>query len=726
MNDNIRLNELGTHTYRTNFNEWYINPDCDIEISNDGLKATIKKFNPTKWCMRSNESTKTNTYISGKYSNWKLNITNLASIYNSSNNIDLLKFHPTGDTRNTYNVHGVMVCPIMGNEEWFYRFPWDMGIPSGSWKDQNGGWSVCGYIYDGIKNRSPFTSFGDGWGSNSNCQIAIGIYKNITPSSDEYVFTDSLPTDASAVDISKKYVKYFINGSNPIYQATVADGVVSWTKIGDYKEIVDITDNPIVVTIIPQDENGIKLHNIELWQGYIDGIAVRLSKKTVSNCLKRYYNGYDSNGKMVIPNIYPTPQDTDKTIKYIIPNAWELSDLYNYTPLNLRMEIDSDNNVSYVNWINKYFQENLIDLYRIAYGGMAMPYLGGMCINNNESNPVRLFFTSTRLNEHYNYYILDNLCFSGGISNGSQNKCRINALELVFRESDTGNYRISVAQRAFQNFQGEYLNIKHIDKSGNVVYPGKTCGFGFYPIQLDATFEGARMPVIKREWLSYNTVSNISYAFEMNPNLTEIQCNEGEEIVFWPHNMSKGDRDIQWPYFYRYTYDDNNNIIAKKSECANYSMIQSFDRCPKLTRIEPILNVKYLPNESFIYWAFGSESSNVTHLRLKGINNFNWDFTNTTNLGMINLDANSIKYIFDNAEDVKNIKYNESNVDYNNVSDSYPNLYFDAINFRSSLSQNGLEINCPSEWQDKITDEMVRNINAKGWTVKINGITYTI
>ena len=91
MNDNIRLNELGEHTYRTNFNEWYINPDCDVEISNDGLIAKIKKFNPTKWCMRSNESNKTNTSISNKFSNWKLNITNIASIYTGNNNIDLLK-----------------------------------------------------------------------------------------------------------------------------------------------------------------------------------------------------------------------------------------------------------------------------------------------------------------------------------------------------------------------------------------------------------------------------------------------------------------------------------------------------------------------------------------------------------------------------------------------------------------------------------------------------------
>lgn len=725
MNDNIKLNELNKHTYRTNFNDWYINPDCDIEISQDGLVAKIKKFNPTKWCMRSNESSKKNTDISAKFSNWKLDITNMSAIYNGSN-INLLKFHPTGATGNTYNVHGAMVCPVMGDEEWFYRFPWDMGIPSGSWKDYNGGWSVCGYIYDGIKSRSPFTSFSDGWGSNSNCQMAIGMYRDIAPSSSEYVYTDTLPTDAASVDTTKLYVKYFVNGTNPMYQATVNGDTVSWAKVGNYKEIVDISDNPIVVRIIPQDEQGIKLHTSELWQGYVDGFPIRIGKKTVSNCLKWYYGGYDSNGKTVIPYIFPEAQDTDKTIKYIIPNAWELSDLYNYTPHTLRLEIDSDNNASYVEWMNTYFKENLIDLYKIAYENQPMPYLGGMCINNDESNPVKMYFTSTRLNDYYHYYILDNLCYLGGVSSGAQNKCRVNALELIFKESDSGNYRVSVAKRAFQSFQGEYLNIKHVDKQGNVVYPGKTCDFGFYPKQLDATFEGATIPVIKREWLSYNTVSNISYAFEMNPNLTEIQCNEGEEIVFWPHNMTMGSTECKWPYFYSYKRDANGNVIGKTAIGAIYSMVQAFDRCPLLTRIEPILNVKYLPHEGYIYWSFGSESPNITHLRLKGINNFNWDFTNTTNLGLTNLDAESIKYIFDNAEDVNNIKYDEANVDYDNVSTDYPGLYFDAVNIRSSVSKDGLVINCPTQWEDKITDDMVRSINAKGWTVKINGITYTI
>ena len=68
MNNNLAIYDSSLHTYRTNFKDWYIDPDCDIEISNDGLTAIIKKFNPVRWCMRSNESTKTNTHISSVFS----------------------------------------------------------------------------------------------------------------------------------------------------------------------------------------------------------------------------------------------------------------------------------------------------------------------------------------------------------------------------------------------------------------------------------------------------------------------------------------------------------------------------------------------------------------------------------------------------------------------------------------------------------------------------------
>ena len=204
-----------------------------------------------------------------------------------------------------------------------------------------------------------------------------------------------------------------------------------------------------------------------------------------------------------------------------------------------------------------------------------------------------------------------------------------------------------------------------------MVYPGVNCDFGFIPLQLNATFEGAQIPIIKREWLTWTHLTNLPYAFEMNNNLTEIQANDGEEIVLFPHNYLNADEGrLGWPYFYRYTTDSNGNVTSKISVNEGYSIIQAFDRCPKLEKIEPILNVKYLPNESFVYYAFGS-SPNITHLRLKGINNFNWDFTNTTNFGLTALDETSIKYIFDNAEDLVTTKYNQSNVNINNIIQEY-------------------------------------------------------
>lgn len=714
------LNELESHTYRTNFNDWYINPDCDIEISEDGLKAYIRKFNPVTWCMRSNEENKTNTNISNIYSHWKLNITNLKSIYNSSNGIDYLQFHPTGATGNTYRVHGVMVCPIMGNEEWFYRFPWDMGIPNGSWKDQNGGWSACGYIYDGIKDRSPFNSFSDGWGANSNCQMAIGIYKNISPDASKYIFTDTLPTDSSSVDMTKLYIKYTIYKTNNIYQPTIKDdGTVSWTDVGDYKEIVDISDNPIVIEILPQDNNGVNLHNTEVWKAYNNNLNVRSTFKSVKNCLSKYYGGYTSNDKLVIPYIFPTPKDTDKTIKYIIPSSYELSDLYDYTPMNLRLEIDSDKNITYVSWINKFLKNNIQDFYKIELGEQKLYTFGGMCVNNDENTPIKIYYTSTRYNESYIYYILDGLFYNGGVS--TTGISRINNSQLIFTEAASGTYRISVAMRSFQNYQGTMLDIIHLDRNGNRVYPGIDCQFGFIPIQLNSTFAKCNVPIIKREWLSWNSCTNIPYAFEMMPNLTEIQSYENDEIVFWPHNVSKTNENCVWPYFYKYTTDSDGNIINKQSVNEGYSFVQAFDRCPNLTRIEPILNVKYFPNEKYVYWAFGN-SPNITHVRIKGINNFNWDFTNSTNFGLINLDADSIRYIFDNAEDLVNVKYDQNNIDINNISDD--GVYFDHKNIRSSISENGLIINCPTEWRDKITADMVSQMNAKGWTVQIAGENY--
>lgn len=730
MNGNLVFYDTSLHTYRTNFNDWYIDPDCDIEISNDGLTAIIKKFNPISWCMRSNESTKTNTFIGEKYSHWKLKISNLESIYNQSNNIDLLPFRATGDGNSIYKVHGVMVCPLMANEEYFYRFPWDMGIPGGSWKDWNGGWQVCGYIYNGIKDRSPFNKFSDGWGANSNCQIGIGIYKNIKPDSSKYIIADPLPTNGDSVDVTKQYIKYTRWKGNAIYVPTINDdNTVTWTEQGQYKEIVDISDNPIIVTIIPQDSNGVTLHKNNIWKGYVENHNVRRSFKTVKNCLAKYYQGIENDDKIVIPYILPEGRDTNDTIYYSIPTAREISDIYNYNPHTLRLEIPSKNSKTYVNWFNRYTAENIQDFYKIEKGTQKRLYLGGFYINNDIDNPIKLYYTSSKYQESQRYYTLDGLCNNGGTSTNATGVCRINNLQIIFKATANNTFKFSTAYRSFQGFKGD-IDIVHLDENNNFVYPGETCKFGFIPIQLNSTFANSNISKIKREWICWRELTNMCYAFEMMPNLTELQSYDGDEIKFFPHNAGQSGQSANvlygWPYFYEYTKNNDGTVIkSQKSVNEGYSIIQAFDRCPKLTRIEPILNVKYFPNESYVYWAFGTETTAITHLRIKGINNFNWDFANTTNFGLPNLDAESIKYIFDNAEDLVSKRYNENNIDTNNVSSKYPGIYFDPINVRSSESYNGLSINCPSEWKDKITNEMVTNMNAKGWTVKINGEIYT-
>lgn len=38
MNNNLAIYDTSLHTYRTNFNDWYVNPDCDIECSEINLQ----------------------------------------------------------------------------------------------------------------------------------------------------------------------------------------------------------------------------------------------------------------------------------------------------------------------------------------------------------------------------------------------------------------------------------------------------------------------------------------------------------------------------------------------------------------------------------------------------------------------------------------------------------------------------------------------------------------
>lgn len=681
-----------SHTYRCNFNDWVIRDGCEIEISKGGTVATIKKFYPYGWCMRSNESPNKNTDIAPKYSHWKLNISGMSNA-NVNGSIPYLPFHPAGDGRSTYRVHGFMSCPLMSNSEWFFRFPWDMGITNGSWKDQNGGWSACGYIYDGVRDRCPFDSFSDGWGANSNCQMGIGIYRDIQPDTNTYIYTDSLPATSDAVDTTKKYIKYATGSSGcPMYIPTInTDGTVTWTSDGYYTELVDVSDNPIVLTLQPQDATGYDPSTEEVYAAYVGEKQVYNKEKTIENTLVNYFHAYTlDDGSVVIPNVYPTQYDTTEQTRYLLPAASKIADLYDYTPQTLRMEMDAFNTDTYVQWYNDKLAE--LDYTPNADDPATLlrekRYLCGKVCLNTEDKPVicKIPYTGTSDNTIAtdDYKVWDYLAYDGT----SRDDSMISHLKVVFKAVNPNcNQKVSVMMRAFQTFKGN-IEIVHEDPDGNEITAREAVGqgWGVSPLGLRSTFAGSTIPVIKREWFSWDRMQYIPYAFELMTELTEIQAYEGDEIIFWPHNAPGCSG--QWPYWIR-----TGNAQAPES----YDMVQAFRGCPKLTRIEPILNVKYFPHAGFVYWAFGG-IDNLTHVRIKGINNFDWDFTNATNFGMRNLDTESIRYIFENAEDLVGTPYNADNVDTTNVNSSYPDLLFDHINFRSNVSADGLTINCPHDW----------------------------
>ena len=149
--------------------------------------------------------------------------------------------------------------------------------------------------------------------------------------------------------------------------------------------------------------------------------------------------------------------------------------------------------------------------------------------------------------------------------------------------------------------------------------------------------------------------------------------------------------------------------------------MQVFNGCVKLTEIGPVLDVHLIPDPQSAYLAFNGCRSLVT-LKLKGINNFDWDLTELKSLSQ-----ESIQYIIDNAEDQVGTPYDAQYARADNVPPTTTDgALYDYVHIRSSRSADGLTILAPEEWRSKLTPTLIQTANAKGWHVYIGDeeITY--
>lgn len=674
--------------YKLNFKDWVITEGCIVEISDDGGKVQIKKFNPKKYCLKAD----TEKLAPLTQADWEAfaypwfvkieglenALTNLDTKVNDRNTTTYPGSHVTNTYSNSlYYIKGFSLCPLLNSvdEEMWRVYPWDMGV----------------HGLDSYGNR-PYKD----WGYGGNTVGYINDYDRVRV-------------------ISNTSMTY----TTPLIPCIGIYG--NFTNV-DSEGFVDISDSPITITFFENSEY-LDSHNDEFWKVYYGNSLVYEKDKTVDNCLIRYYKGYItekdgdiSAGIRVFPTVYPD-LDLDKAV-YKWPNASDITDLNSYNITNLKLEQEIFNSNSYVDWFSNSFANysHLADYYNLK--------LGGTKILNTEDRPLVLDIIAEGDLSTSLFRTLDGL-FCYGISSSQTN---INYLKIrLKRLTSNDSWIVSTAQKMLYKFKGsvDIVSVNHLGEE----LEGRTV---FVPTQLDGTFEYADIDVIKREWLSLSRCNSIPWVCD-GSSITEFQSTENPQII-----TIKKVGNFYNPSYYKWPegimYDEETQTY-KRENTIGWAQ-QAFANCSNLTRIEPIINVRFVHSVEQIKWMF-TGCSKLTHLRLQGLNCFNWDFT-SSDLQLDNLDAESIKYIFDNLEDLQKYPFNANNTDSINddpttvgIERAFPvpeGESFDYVNFRTKTSSNGLSVIIPQIWADKgyITEEIVNTARSKGWKVVLNAMPLSL
>lgn len=684
----IRRGGVSPFQFRFSWDIFVPQEGVEVNVTDNGQTLEILKFRANKYSLLTNFETSTNTYVGEFFKNWYFKAENLYRLYEDKILANYHSYPPVGDGKSNYNVRGLMVSPTMSGNEYFYRFPWDMGIPDGGYKDGPNNYALnFGWLDDGIRERWGMDSFSDGWGDNNNCQFGIGLYGE--------------------------------------------------PEEGAYSEnqIIDISDNPLRISLMPVNEGAIDIFGDIVDEVRMGGEVVYKPENTVDNLIIKPFL---EKGEAVVPGYFGLNQFlrkfplifinynddwvkdlTGEKVIWKLPDPDILTDLDNYYPQRLRFYGNFDLE-KYIPWINnklimryiaciesgcgEFYLEYTDENYYKVNGWVITGALCGLKISNTEDNPV--VFTIDLLtpdNEPYYYRFvnMDFLCKADrSISNLPSVETKINYLKVVIK-----NAAVSTCFETFAKFTGN-IEIIALDENGEQV--SNSFDYGFSPTQMDSTFSGSGIQVLKRENIYWGRVSHLRYTFENCGDLTEIQANEGETVVFKTslnsYSTSENFNEYSWPF----GTNDTTGIWQ-------YVCVNIFSNDQKLIRVEPIFDVHYIPIPECMSPAI--YLLNLEYLRIKGINNFNWDFTAGKGWYMPNLNAECIGYLFDNAEDLVSVPFNEAYVNPKKFDGS--DEEFDMVNIRTRSSLGGLTVTCPPEWSDKITEEMKQQMAAKGWTVVI-------
>lgn len=601
-----------------------------------------------------------------------------------------------------YYVHGIWLAP---SYEWGgpYWWPWDLSVPSGALKDKNDGWRYWGYINDGA-NKNLTSGMNKSFPANGYTfyGVCLCFYYNTSNFTDTegracLDFGDN-PVIITFKDGRFDNFEWLSKNDGSVYEWGEDKRTITIYRVGTsrvvcyikYEDDTSINRVRQLLTDVYADVSNLTIHSttkvekdpssVECWDVYQGNELIYHKDKTVENCISKYFGSVSDNGTITIPD------STDGSL-IKLPNVSELTDLQDYDTTTLKFS-GSANEVSgqYVDWINQGYEKNLLDTTSDLATMISAGKYGCLKCNNTEDSPVKIYVPLGTDGETYGWEAADFLTFDNALG-GSD----VNYLQIIFKDRGlTNKCKISTTMRSFQKLKVKDLDFIHEEADGTVVTPYEE-KWGFMPIQLRAAFEGSNITIFKKDWMSWERVTMMPYCFDMCSELTEIQCN-GETATFFPHNVStsnaQGDGELKWPYF-----KSSNNTWVE-----NWDASYAFWRCEKLKKVGPVFDVHWWHNPGMYKYMF-KNANNIEYLKLKGLNNMDWDFT-SEDLYLPKLGWESVMYMLARVEDQIGTPYTQSNVDTSNVdSTNYPGIYFDHKNIRSSRSTSGLKITVPDEWR---------------------------
>lgn len=670
-------------TYRIKWTDFRIYHDTVVDISNDGTVLKILKFKPNKIILVDDINEPANNVdFCTKWTNWKIKIDGIQQLY--SDGVITSWTHGTYGGP-PYTAWGLSFIPF-GNDDPVYNYPWDMGVAGGTLKDPNGGSNTYGYRNDGVKNVFNISSFSVQPTIGTSFRMGIRLYSGRTDNLDE-------------------------------------DG------------FLDISDNPITLTLLPTNDV-LPLWKQECWE-YIDSKGQTHPKtKTVENCLKKYYGGTDytnpdyiinykdENGiehiNVAINRIEINPDslctelfggyDRDTEPDYEYPPLEEISDLKNYSTFNLSVKATHQPSAdAWADWLNEHIikYSNIRTADSPGADGTIHNYpIYSWHLINSEEHPViiNIKYEDYPATAISGFLTLNNVTYDGVGITGKGIYSAINYLKINYVGTSG---RISVMQDTFTNSYIGHLEVTH---NNELINPET---YGIRPAQFINTFAWqSGFDTLPEHGIGIGCF-NSEYMFDWNSTIKAINT-PGHITPCYGDIGYAADNQGQ----YRWPCPIIEGVVNTDVPCYAY---QTFANATNLETIVPVIDVKWCwdgSNTTGLY-KFFANNNKLTSVRISHINCGDWDFADIDgNFYLPNIDADSIKYIFDNAEDLVGTPFNPDNVIEGNVPKYVTDgTTYDYVNIRSSKSADGLNIYCPETWRDKITSEMINSIKAKGWTV---------